>query len=95
MPRGIRRLCFPLMLAASVLVWSDAALSGQGSAKPTDGEWPTYGGDLASRRYRPFDQINKGNFNDLTVAWRFKTDALGPRPEFAFQSTPLMVGGVL
>jgi quinoprotein glucose dehydrogenase len=29
------------------------------------------------------------------VAWRFKTDALGPRPEFNLQSTPLMVGGKL
>jgi hypothetical protein len=31
----------------------------------------------------------------LEVAWRFKTDSLGPSPEFNFQSTPLMVGGVL
>ena len=28
------------------------------------------------------------------MAWRFKTDNLGPRQEFNFQSTPLMVGGV-
>src|SRR5207247_4553679 len=31
----------------------------------------------------------------LEVAWRFKTDPLGPRPEFNFQSTPLSSGGVL
>jgi len=59
----------------------------------TSGEWRTYGADLASTRYKPFDQINKDNFNKLEVAWRFKTDNLGPRPEFNFQSTPLMVGG--
>jgi quinoprotein glucose dehydrogenase len=59
----------------------------------TSGEWRTYGSDLASTRYKPFDQINKDNFNNLEVAWRFKTDNLGPRPEFNFQSTPLMVGG--
>ena len=29
------------------------------------------------------------------VAWRFKTDNLGPRPEFNLQTTPLMVKGVL
>ncbi len=29
------------------------------------------------------------------MAWRFKTDNLGPRPEFNLQSTPLMVKGVL
>ena len=59
------------------------------------GEWRTYGGDLRSTRYAPLDQINTDNFSSLEVAWRFKTDALGPRPEFNFQSTPLMVGGVL
>ncbi len=59
----------------------------------TSGEWRTYGADLASTRYKPFDQINKDNFNNLEVAWRFKTDNLGPRPEFNFQSTPLMIGG--
>ena len=59
------------------------------------GEWRTYGGDLASTRYSPLDQINAKNFNQLEVAWRFKTDTLGPRPEFNFQSTPLMVNGVL
>jgi len=62
---------------------------------PAEGEWHTYGGDLRSTRYSPLDQINKDNFSSLEVAWRFKTDALGPRPEFNFQSTPLMVGGVL
>jgi len=59
------------------------------------GEWRTYGGDLASTRYAALDQIDAGNFEDLEVAWRFKTDALGPRPEFNLQSTPLMVGGVV
>ena len=59
------------------------------------GEWRTYGSDLASTRYAPLDQITAGNFNSLEVAWRFKTDNLGPTPEFNFQATPLMVGGVL
>ena len=74
------------------LIWANARVSGQ-SKKP--GEWPTYGGDLASTRYSPLDQITKENFNKLEVAWRFKTDALGPRPEFNFQGTPLMVDGVV
>jgi len=74
------------------LICANARVSGQ-SKKP--GEWPTYGGDLASTRYSPLDQITKENFNKLEVAWRFKTDALGPRPEFNFQGTPLMVDGVV
>ena len=64
------------------------------SRTPT-GEWRTYGGDLANTRYSPLDQISRTNFNTLEVAWRFKTDSLGPRPEYNLQSTPLMVGGVL
>src|SRR5579864_6579008 len=60
-----------------------------------NGEWTNYGGDLGSTRYAPLDQINAANFNKLAVAWRFKTDSLGPRPEFKFESTPLMVHGVL
>jgi glucose dehydrogenase len=62
---------------------------------PGDREWRTYGADLASTRYAPLDQITRDNFGKLEVAWRFRTDNLGPRPEFNFQSTPLMVGGVL
>ena len=60
-----------------------------------NGEWPTYGGDLGNTRYAPLDQINRDNFGDLEIAWRFKTDSLGPRPEYNFQSTPLMVKGKL
>jgi quinoprotein glucose dehydrogenase len=59
------------------------------------GEWRTYGSDLASTRYSPLDQINADNFSKIEVAWRFKTDSLGPRPEFNLQTTPLMVGGRL
>ncbi len=38
-------------------------------ARPTAAvEWKTYGGDLASTRYSPLDQINKDNFSTLRVA---------------------------
>ena len=69
------------------------SLLAQSGAK--NGEWRTYGGDLGSTRYSPLDQINAGNFKNLEVAWRFKTDSLGPRPEYNFQSTPLMANGVI
>jgi quinoprotein glucose dehydrogenase len=77
-----------ILLAA----WT-AAPRGQSGAPR--GEWPTYGGDLGHTRYAALDQITAANFNDLEVAWRFKTDNLGPRPEFNLQSTPLMVRGRL
>src|SRR3974390_2752749 len=69
--------------------------SGQGQPSTRNGEWPSNGADLTFSRYSPLDQINASNFNKLEVAWRFKTDNLGPRPEFNFQATPLMANGVL
>ena len=84
--------------AIATAFWLDAprasAQSRPASAGPV-GEWRTYGADLANTRYSALDQINAENFGKLEVAWRFKTDSLGPRPEFNLQSTPLMIGGRL
>jgi len=70
-----------------------AALRAQTGTK--NGEWRTYAGDLGSTHYAPLDQINASNFSKLQVAWRFKTDILGARPDFNLQTTPLMINGVL
>jgi len=40
-------------------------------------------------------QINASNFNKMEVAWRFKTDNLGTRPEFKLEGTPLAIRGTL
>ena len=61
----------------------------------TNGEWRTWGGDLGATRYAPLDQIDASNFNKLQIAWRFRTENLGKRPDFNLQTTPLMVNGVL
>ena len=52
-------LCFPLTALA------------QYGAK--NGEWRSYGGDLGSTKYSPLDQIDADNFNDLEIAWRWKS----------------------
>ena len=77
----------------SIVVLATASLFGQAGAK--NGEWPSYGGDTGSTRYSPLDQISAANFSKLEVAWRFKTDNLGPKPEANLEATPLMVKGVL
>ena len=82
--------CLPVIL---VLLAAGAPLRAQTGAP--GGEWPTYGGDLGHTRYAALDQIDAGNFSELEIAWRFKTDNLGPVPEYQFQSTPLMVNGVV
>src|SRR5437868_11717540 len=68
-----------------------------GSVAPStrNGEWPSYNADVRGSRYSPLDQINAENFNKLEIAWRFKTDNLGTRPEFKLEGTPLVVKGVL
>src|SRR6266571_3325376 len=61
----------------------------------TNGEWRSYAGDVGSTKYSPLDQIDGANFGKLEVAWRFKTDNLGPRPEYKLEGTPLAINGVL
>jgi glucose dehydrogenase len=91
--------CPPFAVAGPglcLLVWAifhTVPLTAQSGAPK--GEWRTYGGDLGNTRYSPLDQINAGNFKSLEVAWRFKTDNLGPQPEFNLESTPLVANGVL
>ena len=76
------------------LVLLCAALQAQ-QPSTKNGEWPYYTADLKGTKYSPLDQINASNFNKLEVAWRFKTDNLGPRPEYKLEGTPLMVKGTL
>src|SRR5262245_13016682 len=83
--RGTRFLLAGLLLAA-------AAQAQQGTK---DGEWPYYGGDFGSTRYSPLDQIDGTNAGKLEIAWRWEARNLGPRPDFNFRATPIMVGGVL
>ncbi len=96
MARDVRPLTRVLKLASLALIVA-ASLRAQGAQPLTTshGEWPSYGGDTRGSRYSPLDQISAANFGSLEVAWRFKTDSLGPRPEYKLESTPLVVGGVL
>ncbi len=78
---------------ACMFAWAVTPAAAQSGAK--NGEWRTYGGDLGNTHYSPLTQISAENFAKLQLAWRFKTDSLGPRPEYNFESTPLMVNGVV
>ena len=72
------------------------------SAQTSAGEWPSYAADNASTKYSPLDQIDKDNVGDLEIAWIWKSIeyelAEGNRvltPSSIFESTPLMVDGML
>src|SRR6202051_2316493 len=95
--RTIVRAVIALAMITAALVWVTPKVSGQAGAMPStkNGEWPMYTAALRGSKYSPLDQINAANFNKLEVAWRFKTDNLGPRPEYKLEGTPLMIKGVL
>ena len=93
MPHRMTHALLFLSVFFTAPLWTTSTMRAQLGAR--NGEWRTYGGDLGHTRYAPLDQINAENFSKLEVAWRFKTDNLGPRPETQFESTPLMVNGVL
>ena len=85
-------LVIVLTLIAGV-IGASAIVSGQ--AGITNGEWPHWGGDLGSSKYSALDQINRDNVKNLRIAWRWKSENFGPRPQNNMEATPLMIGGVL
>ena len=97
MPRISRRIAPALALLISVFALNGLSGQSAGPVLPSTqiGEWPTYSGDIKGSRYSPLDQINAANFNKLEIAWRLKTDNLGPRLEYKLEGTPLMVNGVI
>jgi quinoprotein glucose dehydrogenase len=97
MSRLMTRSTLAALAFAGGLIYMAAGPSGQTAGQPStkNGDWPAYTGDIRGTRYSPLDQINASNFNKLEVAWRFKTDNLGTRPEFKLEGTPLVVKGVM
>jgi quinoprotein glucose dehydrogenase len=91
--RNVLAVATVALIALSIGGASSNAQNGRRSGPAI--EWPTYGGNLASHRYSPVDQITKDNFNTLHIAWRLKTDFLGPRPDTLYSATPLLIDRVL
>jgi glucose dehydrogenase len=99
----MQRTLLRIALILSIVIAAFASIAPRllGQARPsaipstTNGEWPYYTADVKGTRYSPLDQINGSNFNQLEIAWRFKTDNLGPFPEYKLEGTPLMVNGVV
>jgi glucose dehydrogenase len=57
--------------------------------------WKHMNGELNANRYSPLDQIDADNVADLQIAWRWKADNFGPRPEGLNVTSPIMINGVL
>ena len=61
------------------------------------GQWNHYAGDAGSTKYSPLVQINASNIDLLDVAWRWSSpdNEITGSANAKFESTPLMVDGVL
>src|SRR4051812_42320005 len=95
MVKMIKRAAPLVGVLAVGAIYMTARPSGQmaGMPSPKNGDWIAYTADNRGTKYMPLDQINAANFNKLEVAWRFKTDNLGTRPEFKLEGTPLAIKG--
>ncbi len=92
MTRSLVRISLSLLALATLVASGTALVAQQGAQR---GEWPYYAGDAGSTKYSPLDQITRDNVKGLKIAWRWKTDNYGPKPDPYLQATPIMAGGVL
>ena len=60
-----------ISLIVVLLICSISTVALAQNGAPPNGEWPTYGGDLGSTKYSPLDQLDRNNFSDLEIAWRW------------------------
>jgi quinoprotein glucose dehydrogenase len=97
----MKRIAIRVVPVAALLVagiaWMGPRVSGQSTGMPStkNGDWPRYTADIYGSKYSPQDQITAANFSKMEVAWRFKTDNLGPRPETKLEGTPIKVGNMV
>ena len=97
MVKILKRAAPAVAVLGVAALWMTARPAGQATGVPStkNGDWTHYTADMHGTKYMPLDQINGANFNKMEVAWRFKTDNLGTRPEFKLEGTPLAIRGTL
>ncbi len=100
---GLLPVLGPLVAASllSISGWAiPSAHAGDATTQP-DGEWRYYAHDPGSSKYTPLSQINRDNASKLAVAWTWKSPYNEMRKanrmltSFAYEDTPLMVGGTV
>src|SRR5689334_3266 len=82
------------ILAAAILLPIVAAFAW--AQKGSSGaDWRYISGDAGGTKYSPLDQINAANVSKLKIAWRWKSENFGARPDYNLEVTPLAVNGKL
>jgi quinoprotein glucose dehydrogenase len=95
--RAVISACI-LFCAPSVVFTPQPANAGERDEHP--GEWRYYAKDPGSTKYSPLDQINRENVSRLSIAWTWTSPDMSLQKNrryasFAYETTPLMVGGRL
>lgn len=63
--------------------------------KSSTENWIAIGGDRGAIRHSRLDQINRGNVDQLKLAWEFKTGDLAAGRARIMECTPLMIDGLV
>ena len=88
----LNRIISKVFLLIIVILLSTSVSAQQGA---TGNEWHFYGGDSGNTKYSSLDQIDRENVKELEIAWRWKSENMGPRPDYNLRATPIMIGGIL
>ena len=103
---SLRPRAFGLLVGAGFLLLAcgqaiPSAHAGDETATQPVGEWRYYAHDQGSTKYTPLSQINRDNAAKLAVEWTWESPYVEMRKtnrmltSFAYEDTPLMVGGTL
>ena len=90
-----------MKFATVLVVGFVSSLGTNPQTAPAPGEWVYHGGDFSNAKYAPLDQIDASNFQDVQVAWKWKsivnkvTDEHRRVRPGRLQSTPLVVDGLM
>jgi len=76
---------------ASVVLVPDA----EREVRSADVGWSYIHGAINANRYSPLQQVNADNAGKLEVAWRWRSDNIGPTPERRNVNMPIMQDGKL
>ena len=93
-PTPTRAPVFCLGLASALLILTATTAFAQ-LPGTENGEWRYLGGDAGHTRSSTLDQINASNFEDLEVAWTWRSDNLGPNVDYFFRSRAIYVDGIV
>jgi len=90
----------PFFGAANSVAQATEAYGSADKVRDAATEWLSYGGDKASSKFSPLHQISGDNFNRLNIAWTWQSAEeevanANHLKTWAWESTPLMVKGVL